>query len=87
MLGLYLAAAAIKQLGLIGDDWSYRGRFEWLIWGECKPHAVIASLSVEGLRRLIESVPSVMSTLRLNSIGEPSDAKGYRRLLMQSGCR
>lgn len=82
--GLYPAAAAIKQLRLMGGDWTYHGRSEWLVWGECKPHTVVASLCLADLRRFLESVPSVLPTLRLNSIEGSFGAKEYRRLLKQS---
>lgn len=82
--GLYPAAAAVKQLRLMGGDWAYRGRSEWLVWGECKPHTVVASLSVANLRRFLESVPSVLPTLRLDSIEGSLGAKEYRKLLNQS---
>lgn len=81
--GLYPAAHAINQLEMVTKG-NYRGRKEWLVWGEIKRAAVVACFTVEDFRRFIHSVPQIVPTLRLNEIENSTRADEYHRRLLES---
>lgn len=80
---LYPAAHVIKQFGMVLRG-NYRGRGDWLVWGEIERSAVVACFTVEDFRRFMHSIPKIVPTLRLNGIQNSRYASQYHQYLEES---